>query len=67
MNYKKENEHIKEYFFEDRLFFKGEYLNGKINGKGKQYDWSGKLKFELEYLNGKKSGKGKEYALFVIK
>ena len=35
------------------LIFEGEYLNGKINGKGKEYDYAGKLKFEGEYLNGK--------------
>ena len=35
--------------------FKGEYLNGKRNGKGKEYDYrNGKLKFEGEYLNGNK-------------
>ena len=41
--------------------FEGEYLNRKINGKGKEYYDNGKLKFEGEYLNGKKNGKGKEY------
>ena len=45
------------------LIFKGEYLNGKRNGKGKKYYKENKngdgLKFEGEYLNGKKwNGKG---------
>ena len=37
-----------------------DYLDGKINGKGKEYD-KGNLIFEGEYLNGKKHGHGKEY------
>ena len=37
---------IKEYYY-DR--FEGEYLNGKINGKGKEYDDEGNLIFEGEY------------------
>ena len=32
--------------------FKGEYINGERNGKGKEY-WDGNLIFEGEYLNGK--------------
>ena len=39
--------------------FKGEYLNGKRNGKGKEY-YKGKLIFEGEYLNGKR-WKGKAF------
>ena len=40
------------------LRYKGEYLNGKKNGKGKEYDINGKLIYEGEYLNGKmKKGK----------
>ena len=31
--------------------FRGEYLNGKRNGKGKEY-FEGRVKFEGEYLNG---------------
>ena len=39
--------------------FEGEYLNGKINGKGKKYFYNGKIYFEGEYLNDKKwNGKG---------
>ena len=41
--------------------YKGEYLYGEKNGKGKEYNISGHLIFEGEYLNGKRSGKGKEY------
>ena len=45
---------IKIYYAEDNaLIFEGEYLNGKINGKGKEYDRTGKLLFEGEYLNDK--------------
>ena len=43
------------------MFFEGEYLNGKRNGKGKEYYEYGKLKFDGEYSNGKRNGKGKEY------
>ena len=54
---------IKEYNqFNFLLEFKGEYLNGKKNGKGKEYEHIfGKLEFECEYLDGKRNGKGKEY------
>ena len=52
---------IKEYnYWNDKLIFEGEYLNGQRNGKGKEYDY-GELIFEGEYLNGKRNGKGKEY------
>jgi len=52
----------KEYYgYDDRLKFKGEYLNGERNGKGKEYWNDGILRFEGEYLNGKRNGKGKEY------
>ena len=51
----------KEYnFYNDKLIYEGEYLNGKRNGKGKEY-LDDKLIFEGEYLNGKRNGKGKEY------
>jgi len=55
------NGYVKEYGYEGKLKFEGEYLNGKRNGKGKEYDYEGKLKFEGDYLNGKRNGKGKEY------
>ena len=45
------NGKIKEYF-DNKLIFEGEYLNGKRNGKGKEYDIYGTLIFEGEYLNG---------------
>ena len=35
----KENGKGKEYDFEDKLKFEGEYLNGKRNRKGKGYYW----------------------------
>ena len=42
---------IKEYLNDD-IVFKGEYLNGTKNGKGKEYDRDLNLIFEGEYLNG---------------
>ena len=54
------NGFMKEYDFEERIKFEGEYLNGERNGKGKEYD-RGSLSFIGEYLNGKRNGKGKEY------
>ena len=56
---------VKEYDFNGKLKFEGEYLNGKRNGKGKEYDFNGKLKFEGEYLNGKKTEKEKNMILMV--
>ena len=38
----------------NRLLFKGEYLNGRKNGKGKKYYKIVYIKFEGEYLSGKK-------------
>ena len=43
----------KEYNYDDKLVFEGEYLNRKRNGKGKEYKY-GNLIFEGEYLNGNK-------------
>ena len=43
---------MKEYHYNGKLEFEGEYLNGKRNGKGKEYYMNSKLKFEGEYLNG---------------
>ena len=42
------------YYYNDKLKFEGEYLNGEKNGKGKEYDYDGNLIFEGEYLNGEK-------------
>ena len=36
---------------------RGEYLNGKRNGKGKEYYKNGNIRFDGEYLNGEKHGK----------
>ena len=52
---------MKEYNEYDKVEYKGEYLNGEKNGKGKEYDMQGKLRFEGNYINGEKNGKGKEY------
>ena len=47
-------------YYNGKLIFEGEYLNGKRNGKGKEYDYNRKINFEGEYLNGKRHGKGKD-------
>ena len=51
----------KEFYYNGKIKFEGEYLNRKKNGKGKEYNYDGYLIFEGEYTNGKKNGKGKEY------
>ena len=51
----------KEYNYDSKLLFEGEYINGERNGKGKEYHANGKLKFEGEYKHGVKNGKGAEY------
>ena len=50
----------KEYYYNSKLLYDGEYLNleGKIYMK--KYDENGNLEFEGEYLNGKRNGKGKK-------
>ena len=67
---------IKEYDYNGRLIFKGEYLNGKRNGKGEEYIYqkcncgdkqikcshNEKISiFKGEFLNGEKNGKGEKY------
>ena len=53
---------IKEYdYFDGRIEFEGEYLNGERSGKGKEYGECNLLSFEGEYSKGRKNGKGKEY------
>ena len=50
---------IKEYYYDNKLKYEGEYLNGIKNGKGKEFNISGKLIFQGQYLNGKKwNGEG---------
>jgi len=51
---------VKEYdYYKGKLMFKGEYINGKRNGKGAEYNYDGKLIFVGEYYDGKKwNGKG---------
>ena len=56
-----ENGKGKEYEYNGKLIYEGEYLNWKRNGKGKEYDYEGRLKYEGEYLNEIKNGKGKKY------
>ena len=52
----------KEFYVNDNLFcIEGEYIDGKINGKGIEYgEYMASIQFEGEYLNGKRNGKGKE-------
>ena len=50
---------IKEYQYNNKLLYEGQYLNGKRNGYGKEYCFD-KLLFEGQYLNGKRNGYGKE-------
>ena len=53
---------IKEYNDKyDYLEYKGGYLNGEINGKGKKYNFEGNLVYEGEYLKEERNGKGKKY------
>ena len=49
----KRNGKGKEYVFDGKLLFAGEYLNGKRR-KGKEYDFDDKLLFADDYLNGKR-------------
>ena len=62
----KGNGKVKEYDAYDKLRFEGEYINGKLNGKGKEYN-NDRLIFEGEYLNGERHGKGKEYDNYDFK
>ena len=48
------NGKVKEYNYEGKLEFEGEYLNGKRNGKGEEYYENKNIKFKGEYLDGKK-------------
>ena len=47
----------KEYDSRIKLKFEGEFLDGKMSGKGKEY-CNRKLIFEGEYINRKRNGKG---------
>ena len=49
------NGKVREYYYNGKLSFEGEYLNGVKNGKGKEYKTSGELSYEGEYMNGKKT------------
>ena len=51
---------VKEYNYEGKIKFDGEYLNGRKDSKGKLYD-NGKVIYEGELSNGLKYGKGKEF------
>ena len=53
--------YIKEYDNYDNLKFKGNYINGWREWKGKDYDYGGNSEYEGEYRNGKRDEIGKEY------
>ena len=42
---------MKEYYYNGKLKFEGEYLNNKRNGEGKEYNWEGTLIYEGNYIN----------------
>ena len=49
-------------YYEERVIFIGNYLNGFKHGFGSEFDkYDGKLIYKGEFLNGKKHGPGKEY------
>ena len=57
----KKNGKGKEYnYYTKKIWFEGEYKNGKRNGRGKEYDSNtGNIIFEGEYVSGIKwTGKG---------
>ena len=49
---------FKKYIY---LYYEGEYVNGKKEGKGKEYDMFRRIGYEGEYKKGKKEGYGKEF------
>ena len=51
---KKRNGKRKEYYFNGKLKFEGEYLNGETNGKGKDYYYDCKLIFQWFNKNDEK-------------
>ena len=51
---KKGNGYVKDFDDDGILIFEGEFLNGKLNGKGKEYYYDGKIYFDGEYSNKKK-------------
>ena len=51
----------KEYNYDEKLVYEGEYLNGQRNGKGKIYNNDSELIYEGEIKNGKRHGKGEGY------
>ena len=59
--YKSKNKGKEYDAYNNKLIFRGEYLNGERNGKGREYNEEGKVIFEGEYLKGKRNGIGKEY------
>ena len=51
----------KEYNYDGKIIYEGDYLNDQRNGKGKIYYKNDKLKYEGEFMNGLKNGKGVLY------
>ena len=52
----KGNGMIKDFYYNAKIKFEGELLNGKKNGNGKEYHANSNIKFEGYYLNNKKHG-----------
>ena len=48
------NGKVKEYSYDNKLIFEGEYKNGDMDKKGKEYNINGRLIFDGEYLNRRK-------------
>ena len=52
---------VKEYYFNNKIKYECEFIDGEKNGKGKEYYINDKLEYIGEYKNDKRHGKGKEY------
>ena len=52
-------------YLSNKLIIEGEYIEGKVNGKGEEYNANGQLIFEGEYLNGER-WKGKGYIYMIL-
>ena len=56
---------FKEYY-NGKLKFKGEYLNGERNRKGKEYYDNGNTMYEGEFLNGRKKWEKEKNIMMMI-
>jgi len=64
---RKRNGKVKEYRWNGKIKFEGEYWYGKRNGKAKEFDFDGKLKFDDEYLDGNKIKRSQNNKLNMVK